>query len=174
MPDAYTMLWTNDLCAYLKKEGYEGERLVILFGGPFQSMPSFLGAGVKEGDHIYPVRAFRKRLWALGRMEVGRILPYDTVGELTTDEDYARVLRWRVLKAGGGVSEVLLGPPGSPLRFDRAVPPDLLASLTYRSRRGERRIKHVEDGELKRSHSVQGIYRLAPESAAAMAALVAG
>ncbi|MDX3231380.1 hypothetical protein [Streptomyces sp. ME19-01-6] len=71
------------------------------------------------------MRAFRKRLWALGRM-------------------------------------------------DRAVPPGLLASLTYRSRRGERRVKHVEDGELKRSHSVQGVYRPAPESAAAMVALVAG
>ncbi|WP_432586368.1 hypothetical protein ABVG11_09670 [Streptomyces sp. HD1123-B1] len=172
MPNAYTTLWTNDVCRYLRRKGQEGERLVILFGGPHLSLPSFVRAGVEEGDHIYPVRAFRKRLWALGRMEVGRILPYDTVGERTALEDYVRLLRWDGLKAGG-VSEVLLGPPGSPLRFDRPLPPDLLTSLTYTSRRGERRLKHVVDGELRHSTGVQGIFRLAPESAAAMEALVA-
>jgi len=173
MANAYTTLWTNDVCRYLGRQGHEGERLVILFGGPFQSQPSFVRAGVKEGDHIYPVRAHRKRLWALGRMEVGRILPYETFGERTATEDWIRIVRWDALKAGV-TTEVLLGPPGSPLCFDRAVPPGLLAGLTFRSRRGERRLKHIVDGELTRSHGVQGIYRLAPESAAAMAALVAG
>ncbi len=59
-----------------------------------------------------------------------------------------------------------------PLTFDRAVPGELLARLTYRSRRGERQIKHVVDGELRSVVSLQGIYRPAPESAGELEALV--
>ncbi|MGW4020896.1 hypothetical protein [Streptomyces sp. NPDC005009] len=171
MPNAYTALWTNDLCKYLAREGYTGERLTVLFGGPHQSLPSFVRAGVRPGDVIHPVRAFRKRLWALGAMEVGRVLDYDTVGEALAMEDYLRLIHWKPLKAGC-VSEVVIGPPGSPLAFDRPVPPDLLARLTYRSRRGERQVKHVVDGELRSAVSVHGIYRLAPRSADELRALV--
>ncbi|MFY1677394.1 hypothetical protein [Streptomyces sp. WMMC905] len=71
-------------------------------------------------------------------------------------------------------SEVVVGPPGTPLTFDTPVPGDVLSELAYRSRRGERRIKHVVDGELLRAVSVHGIYRLAPESAQALEALVGG
>ncbi|MET7938081.1 hypothetical protein [Streptomyces sp. NPDC005322] len=82
------------------------------------------------------------------------------------------------------MTEVPLGPPGSPPRLHRAVPPDLLTEPTFRSGRGERHLEHIVGGEPTRSHGVQGIYRpapesaaamgSAPESAAAMAALVAG
>ncbi|MFE5483812.1 hypothetical protein [Streptomyces sp. NPDC056527] len=171
MPNSYTTLWTNDLCRYLERSGYGGLRLTMLFGGPHQSLPSFERAGVKPGDTIYPVRAFRTRLHVLGAMEVSRIIPYEDAGAELDDEDYAKLLDWRALKAGG-VSEVLLGPPGSPLAFDTVVPADLLARLTFTSRRGERRLKHVEDGRLMRSASVQGIYRLAADSAAELRQLV--
>ncbi|CAL9559208.1 hypothetical protein [Streptomyces sp. Tu 3180] len=164
MPNSYTTLWTNDLCRTLFREGYAGERLTVLFGGPHQSLPSFTSAGVRPGDVIHPVRVFRKRLWVLGAMEVGRVLDHDTAGEELAVEDYLRLVHWRPLRSGC-VSEVVVGPPGTPLTFDRPVPPDLLTRLTYRSRRGERRIKHVVDGELRRAVSVHGIYRLAPESA---------
>ncbi|MET9822534.1 hypothetical protein ABZ038_13045 [Streptomyces sp. NPDC006349] len=62
---------------------------------------------------------------------------------------------------------MLIGPPGFPLRFDTVVPVpgDLLERLTYTSRRGERLLKHVEDGRLIRSTSLQGIHRLAADSA---------
>ncbi|MFJ5559555.1 hypothetical protein ACIQCD_19630 [Streptomyces sp. NPDC093250] len=171
MPNAYTTLWTNDLCKALAREGHTGERPTVMFGGPHQSLPSFLRAGVCPGDVIHPVRVFRRQLWVLGAMEVGRVLDYDTVGEELAMEDYLRLIHWKTLKAGC-VSEVVVGPPGSPLTFERPVPPDLLARLTYRSRRGERQIKHVVDGELRSTVSVHGIYRLAPESAAELNALV--
>ncbi|MEU5524065.1 hypothetical protein ABZ759_26260 [Streptomyces sp. NPDC047860] len=171
MPNAYTTLWTNDLCKALAREGHTGERLTVMFGGPHQSLPSFLRAGVCPGDVIHPVRVFRRQLWVLGAMEVGRVLDYDTVGEELAMEDYLRLIHWKTLKAGC-VSEVVVGPPGSPLTFERPVPPDLLARLTYRSRRGERQIKHVVGGELRSTVSVHGIYRLAPESAAELDALV--
>ncbi|MEU9862805.1 hypothetical protein AB0D99_18225 [Streptomyces sp. NPDC047971] len=172
MPNSYTTLWTNDLCRYLERSGHAGARLTMLFGGPHLSLPSFERAGVRPGDTIHPVRAYRTRLHVLGAMEVSRIIPYKEAGELLADEDYAKLLDWRALKAGGGVTEVLLGPPGSPLSFDTVVPADLLARLTYTSRRGERRLKHVEDGRLMRSGSVHGIYRLAPDSAAELRELV--
>ncbi|MFJ8112320.1 hypothetical protein [Streptomyces sp. NPDC096132] len=171
MADAYTTLWTNDLCKALISGGFEGQRLNVLFGGPHQSLPSFERAGVKPGDTVYPIRVFRKQMWVLGRMEVGRLLEYDTVGDHLAMEDYLRLVHWKPLKAGC-VSEVLVGPPGTPLTFDRPVPGDLLGRLTYRSRRGERQIKHVVDGELLRAVSVHGIYRLAPESAEELRAVL--
>lgn len=95
---------------------------------------------------MFTVRVFQRRLWVLGRLDVARVLDYGCVGEHLPMEDYARLLRWRPLKAGC-VTEVLIGPPGTPLSFDCAVPPDLLDRITL-SRRGERQIKHVVDGEL--------------------------
>ncbi|CAM5469128.1 hypothetical protein [Streptomyces aurantiogriseus] len=171
MADAYTTLWTNDLCRALARDGFEGERLSVLFGGPHQSLPSFTRAGVKPGDLVYPIRVFRKQMWVLGALEVGRLLDYDTVGEHLPMEDYVRLIHWKTLKTSC-VSEVLVGPPGTQVSFSRPVPGDLLSRLTYRSRRGERQIKHVVDGELRSSVSVHGVYRLAPESARELEALV--
>ncbi|MER5228258.1 hypothetical protein [Streptomyces flaveus] len=90
MADAYTTLWTNDLCKALIADGFEGERLSVLFGGPHLSLPSFVWAGVKPGDLVCPIRVFRKQLWVLGSMEAGSLLDYDTVGEHLATEDCAR------------------------------------------------------------------------------------
>ncbi|WP_236244206.1 hypothetical protein [Streptomyces sp. CC210A] len=173
MADAYTTLWTNDLCKALIEGGFAGERLSVLFGGPHQSLPSFMRAGVRPGDRVYPIGVFRKRMWVLGSMEVGRLLEYDTVGDHLPMEDFLRLVHWMPLKTSCA-TEVVVGPPGTPLTFDTPVPGDVLSELTYRSRRGERRIKHVVDGELTRAVSVHGIYRLAPESAHALEVLVVG
>ncbi|MFE0604106.1 hypothetical protein ACFW2T_19650 [Streptomyces sp. NPDC058892] len=143
----------------------------MLFGGPHQSLPSFQRAGVQPGDLIYPVRVLRTRLHVLGAMEVSRIIPYEDAGVVLHDDDYAKLLDWRPLKAGC-VTEVVTGPPGSLLSFGTAVPPDLLERLTYSSRRGERTLKYVEEGRLIRSVSLQGIYRLAPASAAELRRLI--
>lgn len=97
-------------------------------------------------------------------MEVRRIVDYDRAGAELADEDYPKLIHWRPLKSGC-TSEVVLGPPGSPLRFDRPLPGEHLEHLTFTSRRGERKLKYVEDGRLLRALSLQGIYRLAPESA---------
>ncbi|MEU3610290.1 hypothetical protein AB0E83_33365 [Streptomyces sp. NPDC035033] len=172
MANSYTTLWTDALCRELKRSGHEGARLTILFGGPYGSLPSFLRAGVRPGDTVHPVRAHRTRLHVLGAMEVSRILPYEEAGPELADEDYAKLMDWRTLKTGA-VTEVLLGPPGSPLSFDTVVPGDLLERLTFTSRRGERTLKHVEDGRLTRSNGLQGVYRLAPGSAAELRRLVA-
>ena len=57
-------------------------------------------------------------------------------------------------------------------RSPSTVPSDLPARLTYRSRQGERHIKHVVDGELRRAVSGHGIHRPTPESAAELDTLV--
>ncbi|MER7824394.1 hypothetical protein ABTX85_17730 [Streptomyces sp. NPDC096097] len=171
MPNSYTTLWTNDLCRELERAGHAGQRLTMLFGGAHQSLPSFARAGVRPGDTVFPVRAFRKRLHVLGAMEVSRIIPYEDAGAELHDDDYPKLLDWRALKAGC-VTEVVLGPPGSALDFGTAVPADLLGRLSYTSRRGDRTLKYVVDGELLRSVSVQGIYRLATDSAAELHRLV--
>ncbi|WP_308307741.1 hypothetical protein [Streptomyces sp. ISL-10] len=171
MPNSYTTLWTNDLCRELERSGRTGQRLTMLFGGPHQSLPSFQRAGVQPGDRIYPVRAHRARLLVLGVLEVAHIVPYENVGSALHDDDYVKLLDWRPLKTGC-VTEVLVGPPGAPLRFDTVVPGNLLERLTYTSRRGERLLKHVEDGRLIRSTSLQGIYRLAADSAEELDQLV--
>lgn len=162
--NSYATLWTGDLCRELERFGFAGQRLTMLFGGPHQSLPSFQRAGVQPGDRIYPVRVRRARLHVLGMLEVAHIVPYEEVGSVLPDDDYVKLLDWRPLKAGC-VTEVLVGPPGAPLTFDTVVPGELLERLTFTSRRGERLLKYVEDGRLIRSVSLQGIYRLAADSA---------
>ncbi|MGW2350928.1 hypothetical protein, partial [Actinacidiphila glaucinigra] len=167
-PQSFTTLWTNDLCRRLARDGYTGRPLRVLFGGPHQSLPSFRLAGVKPGDRVFPVRVHRTRLHVLGRLEVARTIPYEEAAD-----ELAKLPDWSPLE-GGCASEVLVGPPGTPLDFGTTVPGELLERLTYRSRRAERRLRFVEDGRLMRSIGLQGVYRLAPESAAELDRLVDG
>ncbi len=80
---------------------------------------------------------------------------------------YAGLAHWLPLKSGG-ITEVVLVPPGS-LRFDQPLPGEHLEHLTFTSRRGERKLKYVEDGRLLRALSLRGIHRLAPQSADVLA-----
>jgi hypothetical protein len=162
--NSYTVLWTNDLCRELIRGGFTGQRPTVLFGGPHRSRPSFQRAGVVAGDRVFAVRAWRTALYPVCSMEVQRIVDYDKAGLELADEDYPKVIHWRPLKSGC-VSEVVLGPPGSPIRFDAPLPGEWLEHLSFSSRRGERKLKYVEEGRLLRALSLQGIYRLAPESA---------
>ncbi|EEP70602.1 hypothetical protein MCAG_00929 [Micromonospora sp. ATCC 39149] len=79
---------------------------------------------------------------------------------------------WAMLGANGcGASPVHV--EATPIRFDVAVPGDLLNALTWRNRRGEQRtLKYVVNGRLERSLSIQGVYRLTDESAAQLGALL--
>lgn len=165
-PQSFTTLWTNDLCRRLTRDGYTGRPLRVLFGGPHQSLPGFRLAGVRPGDHVFPLRVHRTRLHVLGRLEVARIIPYEEAAD-----ELAKLPDWSPLE-GGCVSEVLVGPPGTPLDFGTTVPGELLERLTYRSRRAERRLRFVENGRLMRSVGLQGVYRLAPGSAAELDRLV--
>lgn len=88
------------------------------------------------------------------------------------DPAYSGYDDWAMLGAGGcGSSPVHV--EATPIRFDVAVPGDLLGALTWRNRRGEQRtLKYVVDGRPERSVSLQGVHRLTGESAARLGALL--
>jgi hypothetical protein len=192
MADSFTVLWTNDWCDRLKKHGATGQPLCVLFGGAHQSAPSFTRFGVEPGDFIYPVGIRRGRLSIIARMKVGAIVsvedylrgflsdmgidPYDDLSDIRDPllKEHPE-LEHRIPR--GCVYEAALAEPrtGTPIRFDVAVPPHLLERLRFRSRRGERGLKYVEDGLLKRPNSLQGgVYRLSLESAGELERLVQG
>jgi hypothetical protein len=79
---------------------------------------------------------------------------------------------WSMLGAGGcGAQAVHVD--ATPVRFDVPLPGELLTRLTWRNRRGKTRgLKFAVDGRLERSVSLQGFYRLTPESADELADVV--
>jgi hypothetical protein len=188
MSDAYTVLWTKDRCRHLKQSGQVGSKLTVLFGGPHLSQPRFSRFGVKPGDYLYLIHVADGVLYILGRMRVKRLLtPEEYVAanprmfrECEDKEDAGGTLdNW--LKAHpqkryliwSCTDEVAVGKEGTRIRFDIALSPQELEGLRFRSKRGERGLKHVEGGQLKRVIGLDGgVYRLSPHSAALFERLV--
>jgi hypothetical protein len=188
MGDSYTVLWSNDRIQQIIKHQQEGARLEVLFGGPHSSEPSFRHYGVREGDSIYPVRVYQGVLYVIGRMQVKRIIsleeyidqypdtfahcergryPMETLGNYLTLHPEKRYL------APTCTEEVAIGEEGTRLRLDVAIPPDLLERLRFRSQKGERGLRHIENGRLRKVISLQGgVYRLAESSAQEVAAVL--
>lgn len=73
----------------------------------------------------------------------------------------------------GEVTELVLGERVLPISLTRAAPPDDVLRLRWQSgRRPERAIRHLTpEGRIQRSLTLQGIYRLTPESEATLLAL---
>jgi hypothetical protein len=187
MPEAYTTLWTNSRCQYLKQYNQEGARLEVLFGGPHISEPSFISYGVKAGDHIYPVRVYKGILYVIARMTVKRIMSLEEYivqhPQLFANcdqskraaiqfEQYLELNPEKRYLAPTCTEEVVIGEAGTPQRLDITVPPELLARLRFRSRRKERGLKYIENGRLRNVLSLQGIYRLNEASAREIEALL--
>jgi len=170
MSDSYTVFWTMDRWLGALAVGHKP--LPVLFGGPHFSEPSFRRAGVKVGDQIYPVAVQNRRMHVVGRMRVREmVLLSQDDGPTLIDQRFPQFKAWKIL-APTCTEEVIIGMEGTTLRADLEVPPDMLGRLRFRSQRGERSLKHVRDGELVRSIGLQGIYRLAEESADDLSALV--
>ena len=188
MSESYTVLWSQDRCRLVKQSGQSGARLTVLFGGPHQSHPRFSRFGVRPGDHIYPVHVADGVLYLLGRMRVKQLLsveeyvaanprvfagcedPEDAGGTLDNwlqAHPEKRYLLWSC------TDEVAVGQEGTPIRFDVALPGEELEGLRFRSKRGERGLKYVEGGRLKKVFGLDGgVYRLSPESASLFERLV--
>ncbi len=181
MSSSFTVLWTNDRCTRLQRLLPPNARLQALFGGPHQSAPRFTRFGVTPGDYVYPVRVFQGRLFVLGRMKVGQVIglreyltthlglsPAQAARSVWELEEWLWQERPREahLLPYGCAEEVAVADECTMIRFDRALPGELLSTLRFGSKRGERGLKYVEDGLLKRTISLQGgVYRLSPESA---------
>src|SRR5262245_20010199 len=153
MSDSYVVLWTNDRCKWLKKNGESGKTLQTLFGGPHQSAPMFSKFGVKPGDYIYPIYVAKVVVFIIARMKVRN---FASLNEFLaqylhlTESDVNLHLfdlenKLRSERPGLGhlipyscVDEVAIGDEGTPIRFDRQVPWSTLEQLRFRSRQGER------------------------------------
>jgi hypothetical protein len=167
-PRSYTTLWAADLCQELKRAGLVGQRPPVLYGGPHTSMPSFLRMKVAPGDRIYPVRLFRARVYVLTRIEVDRIDEQEH-----SEQEHNRLAfadqssdPWHVLCRSFCAFESVRAASALPVRFDAEVPYETLERWTYTSQRGERGLKPLQDGGLRSVHSLHGIFRLKPETAA--------
>jgi hypothetical protein len=179
MGDAYTTLWTHERCQEARNAKQAGVPLRLLFGGPHLSQPSFRRAGVKVGDYVYPLSVRRGILYLIARLHVQAILTLEEYIEHHSKlfAPYKQTT-WAMETLAAFISahpqqrylfhtctdEVITGE-GTSIRFDRVIPPAIVSRLRYRSRRGERPIKHLENGAVKRAISLQGIYRLSVQSA---------
>ncbi|WP_405466737.1 hypothetical protein OG783_29035 [Streptomyces jietaisiensis] len=173
MSDAFTVLWTHDTCRALRRAGRVGERPPVAFSGVHSSLPAWSGA--REGDEVYALHVNRCEVFVVSRMRVIDRERRECCGaEPATWEDPAFPGHdtWSMLGAGGcGAAAVHVD--ATPVRFDAPVPGELLARLAWRNRRGQTRgLKYVVDGRLERSISLQGFYRLTPDSADELAEAV--
>ncbi len=189
MPDSFTTLWSADRCKLIPQHHMEGTSLTVLFGGPHTSEPGFRRAGVKAGDYIYPLRVKQGIAYVIARMRVKEILPLEAYIERNPDlfagverspwpsvtfDNYARLHPAVRVLAPTCTEEAVLGDESTPIRLDVAVPPEMLGRLRFRSQRGERGLKHIQDGRLKSAITLQGIYRLSEASAEEIAGLLMG
>ena len=170
MAESYTVFWTID--RWLSAANVGHRPLPVLFGGPHLSEPSFLRAGVRVGDLVYPVAVANRRVHVVARMRVREMLLLGQEdGPSLIEQRFKQFRDWRFL-APTCTDEVLIGMDGTAPRSDLVVPPEMLTRLTFRSQRGERRLRHIKGGELTSSIGLQGIYRLTPPSAEDLAGLV--
>ncbi|MFI9364344.1 hypothetical protein ACIG5E_25315 [Kitasatospora sp. NPDC053057] len=173
MSDAYTVLWTQDTCRALRKEGRVGQRPPVAYSGVHQSLPTWSGARV--GDEVYALHVNRCEVFVVSRMRIVDLERGDCCGAAPAtwqDPAFPGHDDWRMLGAGGcGADAVHVD--ATPVRFDQPIPGELLGRLTWRNRRNQTRVlKYVVDGRLERFVSLQGFYRLTPESADELADLV--
>lgn len=174
MPDAFTLLWTQDTCRALRKYGRVGERPPVAFSGSHQSLPAWTSA--HPGDEVYALHINRHVVHVVSRMRIVDLHRGECCGPAPVhwqDSACPGHEDWAMLGAYGCGAEPI-HVDATPIRFDLPVPGDLLPRLTWRNARGKTRtLKHVtEDGRLERSISLQGFYRLTPESAAELHDLV--
>ncbi|MEU4782280.1 hypothetical protein [Micromonospora sp. NPDC023633] len=172
MSAAFTALWTQDVCRELRRHRV-GERPPVTFSGVHQSLPSWTSVGV--GDSVFALHVNRCVLHVVSRLRVVDKQRRDCCGSAPVtwgDPAHPGHHAWAMLGADG-CGAVPVHVEATPIRFDVTVPGDLLGTLTWRNRRGDQRtLKYVVDGRLERSVSLQGIYRLTDESAAALGALL--
>ncbi|MEV6380391.1 hypothetical protein AB0M31_13335 [Streptomyces sp. NPDC051773] len=175
MSDAFTVLWTHDTCRALRAAGREGQCPPVAFSGAHSSLPAWSGA--RPDDEVYALHVNRREVFLVSRMRVvdrERGACCGAAPATWRDAGFSGHHDWAALGAGGCGAEAV-HVDATPVRFDVPIPGDLLGRLTWRNRRGQTRgLKYVVDGRLERSVSLQGFYRLTPESADDLAEVLAG
>jgi hypothetical protein len=172
MPDAFTVLWTQDTCRALRGDGRTGQCPPVAFSGVHTSLPAWSGAAV--GDEVYALHVNRGVVFVVSRMRVLDRNRRDCCGPAPAsweDPAFPGHDDWSMLGADGcGASAVHVD--ATAVRFDRPIPGSLLTGLAWRNRRGRTRgLKHVVEGRLERAIGLQGFYRLTSTSADELAKL---
>jgi hypothetical protein len=187
-PASFLVLWSKERHRELRRVADRQPTLSVIFGGPHLSLPSLSKFGVRPEDRIFPVFAEDRQLHLICGATVREIHPIRPflTSEFGITAQQAAGSLWTVwpalkrrhpevahLRDDECVDEAA-ACESTPLRFDRVVPPAILARLTFRSSKGERPLRQVEDGQLKSTVSIQnGYFRLTPESAKDMETLLA-
>lgn len=187
MPESYLVLWAQDRCRLVKKAGDTGKMLQVLYGGPHISAPSFRRYGVAPGDWVN-VGAFKDGvLYIVARMRVTAILgvgeyfrkhlgmsrPKPSYDALLSGETPTAPTVFGHQSPPDCVTEAVIGEEATPIRFDVAVPVDVLTALRFRNKRNQERGLKVVDGKLKGILGMQGhVMRFVPDSALAIEELV--
>ncbi|MGN7138358.1 hypothetical protein [Streptomyces pseudogriseolus] len=173
MSDAFTVLWTHDTCRALRKAGRVGERPPVAFSGVHSSLPAWTGA--RAGDEVYALHVNRREVFVVSQLRVIDMERRDCCGVAPAtweDPAYPGHGDWSMLGAGG-CGAMAVHVDATPVRFDVALSGNLLARLAWRNRRGQTRgLKHLVEGRLESSVSLQGFYRLTPEAAGELAEVV--
>ena len=182
MSDAFAVLWTKEHCQEIRKAREEGQALTVLFGGEHQSCPSLVRAGISPGDVVFPLMVQRGELHIIAAAVAGKFISlhsYLTEHLMIPSAQIEGVFdhRLREVLAPMGVAghrlpygcgiEVLLVERSTPLRFDLVVSPERLETIRFCPRKGPpMELRHIRDGRLTSSLSLQGnVRRLCPETA---------
>ncbi|WP_380282522.1 hypothetical protein [Kitasatospora purpeofusca] len=173
VPDAFTVLWTHDVCRALRRAGRTGQRPPVAFSGVHTSLPAWSGA--QAGDEVYAVHVSQRVVHVVSRMRIIDRARGTCCGSAPAgrgEPAFPGHGDWSMLGADGCGAQVV-HVEATPVRFDLPVPGGVLAELSWRNRQGRtRQLKYVVDGLLERSISLQGFYRLTPESADELAGIV--
>jgi hypothetical protein len=163
MSAASTALWTQDGC----------RAPPAVYSGIHQSLPSW--GHVETGDDVFALHVNRCVVRVVSRLRLLDWKQTDCCGTLPAgwaDPAYRGHPGWDMLSAGGCCAAPV-HVDATPIRFDVTIPGDLLTTLTWQNRRGATRTrKHVVDGRLRSSISLQSVYRLTDDSAAALTTLI--
>jgi len=187
VPNAFLSVFPRWRYKEYLRAGCVGQPLRVLFGGLHQSAPSFKSFGVQPGDSVYPVSVRDGVMHIVGRLDVDAIVPVTQYLAarfgMPDDEDYdwedaveallARKPKLLPLLPEGCIAEAAVGKGRTTIRFDRAVPGEVLKCLRLTSRTGPvRRLRDLENGRLKSVQTLLGrLYRLTDRSAEEFAEL---
>ncbi|MEC7298111.1 MAG: hypothetical protein VXW43_05455 [Pseudomonadota bacterium] len=162
----------------------QGVGFTCFFGGPHLGLPSFRRAKVQPGDRLYPVSVAGGQLLLLGAATVETISDEPDIHprDFAPHLDMAVTERW-IARSGWpapaffgalcptcATEALTLTDSLGPFR-PRPLPAADLEAFTFLNARGTRRPDGVTDGKITKPLAFQGIYRLAPHSAAALASL---
>jgi uncharacterized protein (TIGR02996 family) len=163
--DRFTVFWAERICENARRHGREGQPLLFLRNEANNHTTDFTWLKPRVGSFLYPIRVHASRVHVIARMRVCQVT---TVGAFLErhPELTQQVGTW------GLTGPLLAGDAGTPIRFDNPVPPHVVGRWSSRSGSKERKLKHVQDGQVKHNAVLQGVYRLSHRTAFDLEALV--